>query len=63
MSIDIPDMTVYILVLLRQITFILYIIKTSREIEQEKGTYIEITEEQKREFMIRFVQMILLSNQ
>jgi hypothetical protein len=63
MSIDIPDMTVYVLVLLRQITFMLYIIRTSKEIEQAKGTYVEITEEQKRQFMIRFVQMILLSNQ
>lgn len=56
---SVPDLTVYILVILRQITFLLYVIRISKELEQEKGTYVEITEEEKRKYKMLFIRYLL----
>jgi hypothetical protein len=58
-DLSVPDLTVYVLVILRQITFLLYVIRVSKELEQEKGTYVEITEQEKQRYKMLFIRYLL----
>ena len=58
-DLTVPESTVYVLVILRLITFILYVIRVSKDIEMERGTYRELTEEDKQIYVKVFIQMIL----
>jgi hypothetical protein len=58
-DLSVPDLTVYILVILRQFTFLLYVIQVSKELEQEKGTYVELTEEEKLRYKMLFIRYLL----
>ena len=58
-DLDVPDLTVYVLVILRQVTFLLYIMKVSKEIHQKKGTWPEMTEDEKNKYRLLFMRMLL----